>query len=107
MTLNELAVEHTKLMGIGLGFVIKSLETGNKFTVAHKFVSGKFGISRLDTGKDYIVEGDSDRYDFVVGLGTIKEAKVELAELAEQKATIEARMGTLTGVLNGIVGMVG
>lgn len=103
MTLDQLSTEASRATGNGLGFVIKSLaHPERKFRVCFKFASGKFGITRLDTGADYLVGGDSDRYDFVIPVGRIREVKAELIELGEQKATIDARMTELTDVLEGL-----
>jgi hypothetical protein len=109
MTLNELSAEVARATGNGLGFIIKSAtHPERKFRVCFKFASGKYGITRVapvgdeNVGKDYLVLGSEDRYDFVVPIGRIREVKAELGELAEQKALIDARMVELTGVLDGM-----
>lgn len=105
MTLEQLSTEATRATGNGLGFVIKSLaHPDRKFRVGFKFASGKYGITRLDTGKDFLVDGAEDRYDFVIPLNRINDAMTELSELADQRAVIDARMTELTGILDGVVG---
>lgn len=103
MTLLELSAEAMRATGSGLGFVIKSLaHPERKFRVCYQFTSGKFGITRLDTGKDYIVEGATDRYDFVIPVGRIREVKAALVELTEQKLVIEARLVELGIEMDGL-----
>lgn len=102
MTLEQLSTEVANTTGNPLGFVIKSQATGRKFRVCYKLASGKFAITRLDDGKDYLVNGTENRYDFDVPIARIREAKAELAELIEQKAVLDARMTELNGVLEGV-----
>lgn len=108
MTLDQLSAEAGRATGNALGFIIKSAaHPDRKFRVCFKFASGKYGITRVapadgEVGKDYLVSGAEDRYDFVIPLNRIREVKGELNELAEQKATIDARMLELTGVLEGL-----
>lgn len=103
MTLEQLSVEALRVTGNALGFVVKSLaHPERKFKVCFKFASGKFGITRLDTGVDYIVEGGSDRYDFAIAMARIRELKTEIGELTEQQTVIATRLGALTGELEGM-----
>lgn len=103
MTLEQLSTEAARATGNALGFVIKSLaHPDRKFRVCFKFASGKYGITRLDTGADYLVGGGEDRYDFVIAMNRIREVKLELGELSEQKAIIETKMAELNGVLEGL-----
>ena len=103
MTLEQLSVAAAAATGNPLGFVIKSLaHPDRKFRVCFKFASGKYGITRLDTGTDYLVNGTEDRYDFVIPMNRIREVKAEIGELAGQKALIDARMVELNGVLEGL-----
>lgn len=105
MTLNELSVEAARVTGSGLGFGIKSLaHPDRKFRVCYKMGSGKFAITRLDTGTDYFVSGSEDRYAFSVPINRIGEVRAELSELSEQKTVIETRIGELTNVLDGLGG---
>lgn len=97
MTLEQLSLEAGRATGNVLGFVIKSLaHPERKFRVCYKFASGKFGITRLDTGADYLVGGDSDRYDFVIPVARIIEVKAEMAGLTARLAELDAVMGGLT-----------
>lgn len=107
MTLTQLATEFAAATGsTGLGFIIKSTESGNKFTVDYKFASGKFAITRLDNGKNFVVDGSLERYELASTIGSIREMVAEVAELKEQKTVIEGRLATLTSEL-GSVGFVG
>lgn len=107
MTLEQLSTAAATATGNALGFVIKSLaHPDRKFRVGYKFASGKFGITRLDNGKDFLVDGSEDRYDFVIPVGRIREVKAELANLSEQKSLIDIRMTELTTVLDGLTGIV-
>ena len=105
MTLKELSTEAARVTGSGLGFVVKSLKhPERKFLVGFEFKSGKYGITRLDTGDDYIVEGGSDRYEFAVNMARLREVKMEMTELNDQKTLIETRLAELTGELDGVTG---
>lgn len=103
MTLEQLSGEALRVTGNALGFVIRSqAHPDRKFRVCYKFASGKYGITRLDNGKDFLVDGGEDRYDFVIPIGRIREVKAEKAELLEQMETIQARLGELDGVMDGL-----
>lgn len=109
MTLEQLSTEATRATGNALGFMIKSMaHPERKFRVCYKFASGKFGITRIapagdeNVGKDYLVLGTEDRYEFVIPVARIREVKAELAELSEQKSVLETRIVELTGVLDGL-----
>lgn len=97
MTLEQLSTEAGRATGNVLGFVIKSLaHPDRRFRVCYKFASGKFGITRLDTGSDYLVGGDSDRYDFVIPVARIIEVKAEMAEITARLAELDGMLGGLT-----------
>lgn len=109
MTLEQLSANAFRATGNGLGFVIKSLaHPDRKFRVCYKMGSGKYAITRVapagddNIGKDYLVSGSEDRYDFAVPVGRLAEIREELAELGEQKGAIEVRMTELTTVLEGL-----
>lgn len=108
MTLDQLSAEAARATGNPLGFVIKSLtHPDRKFRVCFKFASGKYGITRVspndeNVGKDYLVLGTEDRYDFVIPVARVREVKAELSELSEQKGIIETRMSELNSVLEGL-----
>lgn len=103
MNLEQLSTEAGRVTGNALGFVIKSLaHPERKFRVCYKLASGKYAITRLDSGKDFLVDGSEDRYDFVIPIARIRDIKAELVELTDQKAVIDVRMTELTGVLEGL-----
>lgn len=109
MTLEQLSAEATRVTGNPLGFIIKSAaHPERKFRVCFKFASGKYGITRVapagdeNVGKDYLVLGTEDRYDFVIPMGRIREVKTELSELTEQMVALETRIAELNDVLEGL-----
>lgn len=107
MTLTALVAEFAAVTGgTGFGLVIKSTETGNKFTVDYKLPTGKFVITRTDNGKSFIVEGNLVRYESVMSIGLVGEMRAEVIELEEQKGIIEGRLATLKSELSA-VGLVG
>lgn len=96
MTLNDLSAEAGRVLGSTVGFMIKSLaHPDRKFKVEALLTSGKFAITRLDTGASYLVAGTEDRYDFSISMARVREVKAEIGELSEQVETINARLGTL------------
>lgn len=100
MNLNTLSAQAGEILGNTVGFMIKSLaHPDRKFKVEAKLGNGKFAITRIDTGVNYFVLGDEDRYDFAVTMARLREVKAEIAELSEQAKTIAVRLGTLKGEL--------
>jgi hypothetical protein len=103
MNLNQLSEQNTGLMGVAVGFVIKSLaHPERKFMVEAKLGGGKYAITRLDTGASYFVLGTEDRYEFAITAARIREVKAEIGELTEQAGVIAARLLELNGEL-GVV----
>lgn len=107
MNLKELSTQSLAL-GLGaVGFVIKSLaHPDRKFKVEALLGNGKFAITRIDTGANYFVSGTEDRYEFAVTMARIRELKEEKTELAEQAATIAARIVELDVELGAVGGAV-
>ncbi len=108
MNLNTLSAQNNETMGSKVGFVIKSLaHPDRKFKVEALLASGKFAITRIDTGASYFVSGTEDRYEFAVTLARVREVQAEKSELMEQLETIKARVAELDGQLLEIGGLVG
>ena len=107
MTLQQLSAQSVGLWLGAMGFVIKSLaHPQRKFKVEAMLASGKFVITRLDTGSNYFVLGTEDRYEFAVTAARIREVKAEIVELEDQAVTIATRLIELNGELGAIGGEV-
>lgn len=105
MNLDTLSAEYGRATGKTVGFVIKSLaHPERKFKVEAKLTSGQYGITRLDTGKSYLVLGTEDRYSFVIPMTRVTEVKAEIVELSEQATTIAERLTTLKAELGDFLG---
>lgn len=106
MNLNELSAAAAGVLGAGVGFVVKSIaHPERKFRVCFKMPgSGKYAITRLDSGEDFLVTGDADRYDFVVPVARVRTLKADKDQLLIEKATIETRIADIDSAMQGIAG---
>lgn len=106
MKLNELSATAETVLGSGIGFVVKSLaHPDRKYRVCYKMAgSGKFAITRLDTGEDFLVTGDADRYDFVVPVARVRTLKADKDSLLVDLATINGRIAEIDNAINGLTG---
>lgn len=106
MKLNELADAAAGVLGAGSGFIFKSLvHPERKFRACYKMPgSGKWAITRLDTGLDSLVDGDADRYDFVVPVARVRTLIADKNELLAQKVTIETRIADIDSAMQGLAG---
>lgn len=104
MKLNELSATAETVLGSGIGFIVKSLaHPDRKYRVCYKMAgSGKFAITRLDSGEDFLVTGDADRYDFVVPVARIRQLKTDKEALLVDLGTIQARIAEIDNAMGGL-----
>jgi len=100
MNLDTLATEALRVTGSGVGFYIKSVAyPDRKFLVESKLTSGKYAITRLDTGISYLVLSTEDRYEMAISFARLTEVRAEIGELTARIAELQGTLGEY-GVCN-------
>lgn len=107
MTLNTMASMYSRTTNQALGFQLKSRQSGRIFIATFKTGNGMYVIAPVGDGKESLVDGDADRYDFAdarfdLNAGRRQELSAKLADLINKSGTIEAELDAVNAEIETV-----